>query len=570
MSYFANINPELLQLIPLTAKRVLEVGCGEAMLAAEYRRRNPKAEYVAIEAHGPAAERAAEKVDRLIQGDFEALTDDEIADQERFDAIVMGDVLEHMSDPDRVLGRLHGMLADDGYLILSVPNVAHWRALFELMHGRWPSEDAGLFDRTHLRFFTLQSLKDLFARTGFAMVKGKPRKFLLTQEQADKWIPALADLAERMGIARDDFVRRSSTLQYVVVAQKAERRAAEQITIRTAIFAPTLMETRTTLPAEYLDSVPGLISTTEVKAITLPKLAPGAPKIVVVQRVVPVSEARWIEWLAVAIRTGWVVISEWDDHPDLLTEIHGVAGETRWTSIALSHAVQTSTPALAALFRQRNPEVAAFPNAAFTLSPLPRRGDAPPKIFFGAANREGISQAVARSLSALLADHPEIEFEVVHDRAFFDALPTAAKTFHPTLPYDDYLRIMGKCDIALLPLEGKESELFKSDIKYVEAGSRGLAVIASPAVYGDTIRHDETGLIVPEIAGWAPALKRLIDEPDVRHKMAAAAWQEVRDHRMFADQVDQRHRWYIDLWRRRAELQQDLLARSPDLARLVM
>ena len=569
MTYFANINPELLQLIPLTARRVLEVGCGEAMLAAEYRRRNPKVEYVAIEAHGPAAEHAAQRVDRLIQGDFEALADIEISGNAPFDAIVMGDVLEHMSDPDRVLARLHGMLADDGYLILSVPNVAHWRTLFELMHGRWPSEDSGLFDRTHLRFFTLQSLNELFARTGFAMVKGKPRQFLLAKEQADKWIPALADLAERMGIARDDFVRRSSTLQYVLVAQKAERRPAEQINVRTAIFAPTIMEARTTLPAEYLDSVPELISTTETKAITLPKLALEAPKIVIVQRVVPVSEARWVEWLAATIRAGWLVVSEWDDHPGLLAEVHGVTTQSRWTSIALSHAVQTSTPALAALFRQHNPEVVAFPNAAFTLSPPPMPGEAPPRIFFGAANREGISQIVARSLAAVLSDHPEIEFEVVHDRAFFDALPTTAKTFHPTLPYHDYLQVMGDCDIALLPLEGKESELFKSDIKYVEAGSRGLAVIASPAVYGDTIRHDETGLIVPDIGGWAPALKRLIEEPQVRHRLAAAAWQDVRDRRMFADQIGQRHRWYADLWSRRAELQQKLVARRPDLGPLL-
>ena len=193
-----------------TAARVLETGCGEGALAAEYRRRNPRAKYVAIETHGPSARRAAGQVSRLIEGDFEAMDDAQIAELGSFDAIVMGDVLEHMTDPDHVLSRLHSLLADDGHLILGVPNVAHWSAFFHLMHGRWPSEDSGLFDRTHLRFFTLQSLKELLARTGFAMVKGLPRQFLLDKDKANIWIAALADLAQRVGLDREDFIRRTS------------------------------------------------------------------------------------------------------------------------------------------------------------------------------------------------------------------------------------------------------------------------------------------------------------------------------------------------------------------------
>lgn len=568
MTYFANVNPDLLRFIPLTAARVLEIGCGEGALAAEYRRRNPKAEYIAIETHGPSASRAAEHATRLIEGDFEAMDDAEIADLGRFDAIVMGDVLEHMADPDHVLSRLHVLLAADGHLILSVPNVAHWSALFHLMNGRWPSEDSGLFDRTHLRFFTLHSLKGLLARTGFAMVKGLPRQFLLDKDKASSWIPALADLAERMGLNREDFVRRASALQYVIVGQKADRPAQELMHLRTAVFAPAILEARTNLPADYLDSVPGLLSSKDLRTLNLPKLPAETPKIVIVQRHVPVNEARWMEWLIPTMRAGWVVVSEWDDHPDLIAEATGAERDAMWTTIRLAHAVQTSTDALAAAFRAENAEVAPFANAAFTLGPAPERKVTPPRVFFGAANREAFSTPVARSFAALLAAHPEIQFEVVHDRAFFEALPTASKTFHPTLPYADYLKVMESCDIALLPLEGRNSELFKSDIKYVEAGSRGLAVIASPATYGETIEHGVTGLIADDIDAWAPALLRLIDEPVLRHTLASDAWREVRDHRMFADQIGERHRWYADLWRRRKELQRDLLARNPELARL--
>jgi glycosyltransferase involved in cell wall biosynthesis len=231
-----------------------------------------------------------------------------------------------------------------------------------------------------------------------------------------------------------------------------------------------------------------------------------------------------------------------------------------------SHAVQTSTEALASVFRSRNPEVMAFSNAAFTLPPFPARRPGMPRIFFGAANREKISAAVARSLEPLLKKYPKVMFEVVHDRAFFEALPTRAKTFSPTLPYDDYLAAMARCDIALLPLEGTEGEGFKSDLKWVEAASRGLAVVASPCVYAESIRDGETGLIAESVADWAPALGRLIASPPLRRSIAQSAWQEVQAQRMFAYQANARRDWYLSLWARRAEIEADLLRRVPQLA----
>jgi len=197
------------------------------------------------------------------------------------------------------------------------------------------------------------------------------------------------------------------------------------------------------------------------------------------------------------------------------------------------------------------------------------RNDGTLRVFFGALNRERFSVPVARSLEALLRKYPEVSFEVVHDRAFFDALPTQAKTFHPTLPYDEYLATLETCDIALLPLEGLGGEAFKSDIKWIEAASRGLAVIASPCVYSASIQDGQTGLIAEALDDWSPALERLLAEPELRHSIARAAWTSVADDRMFAFQVETRRAWYASLWDRRAELQQSLIARTPALATLL-
>jgi hypothetical protein len=505
-------------------------------------------------------------MDRLLLGDFEAMDDDVVCGGKLFDLIVMGDVLEHMADADRVLARLNGLLADDGLLLVSVPNVAHWTALFHLINGRWPAQDSGLFDRTHLRFFTLQSLTEALGGAGLRLVKGKTRRFLLDSEMAEKWIPPLADLAEKMGVDRQGFLSRCSTLQYVVLAGKAERPAPMQIDLRAVTFAPTLMDARTRLPASYLNSVPDLVVTHVEKDLRLPTVPEQKPKIVIVQRHIPDSEEQWVNWLAYATRAGWVVVSEYDDHPDLIAAATNSDPGPKWRTIAYSHAVQTSTRQLAEAFRARNPEAMPFANAAFSLPPFPERGDGPARLFFGAANRQHFSVPVAQALKPVLDKYPEAHVEVVHDRAFFEALPTSAKSFHPTLPYDDYLAAMDRCDIALLPLEGREAERYKSDIKYVEAASRGLAVIASPAVYAETIRDGITGLIAPTLADWAPSVERLIGDANLRHRLARTAWEEVRDHRMFAYQVAARRDWYIDLWRRRDQLQARLVERLPLLA----
>lgn len=564
MTYFGNVNPELLEIVPLTARRVLELGCGEGVFAQAYRARNPRAYYAAIEIHGPSAAIAETRVDRLLQGDFEGMDDAEVTGGTLFDVIVMGDVLEHMSDPERVLARLKTLLSDDGYLALSVPNVAHWSALFHLINGRWPAQDSGLFDRTHLRFFTLQSLTEALHKAGFQRTKGRARRFLLDAAKAEQWIPPLADFAEKMGVNRQEFISRSSTLQYVVLAQKAEAPAADQIHVHALTVAPTLMDVRTRLPASYMGSSPDLLVTHVEKNFQLPSLPVAAPKIVIVQRNIPPSDESWAGWMAMAIRAGWVVVAEWDDHPDLIAKAINLDDtEGLWRPIRASHAVQTSTEALAAAFRVHNPEVKPFPNAAFSILPFPEARSGPLRIFFGAANRQHFSVPVAKALDAVIRKHRDIAFEVVHDRAFFDALPTSAKSFHPTLSYDDYLEVISRCDIALLPLEGSEAERFKSDVKYVEAASRGAAVIASPAVYADTIRDGVTGLIAASLTDWAPTLDRLIEDATLRRSIAHAAWEEIRDRRMFADQVEARRAWYWELWRRRAELQAALVERAP-------
>lgn len=74
-----------------------------------------------------------------------------------------GDVLEHLKDPLAALRRSVRTLRADGYIVASIPNVAHGDVRIALLNGTFPYTDVGLLDRTHLQLFTLASVRQLFA-----------------------------------------------------------------------------------------------------------------------------------------------------------------------------------------------------------------------------------------------------------------------------------------------------------------------------------------------------------------------------------------------------------------------
>jgi 2-polyprenyl-3-methyl-5-hydroxy-6-metoxy-1,4-benzoquinol methylase len=181
--------------------RVLDVGCATGYLAAELARRG--CAVVGVEADPAAAERARDHCDAVVVGDVEAAaTRTDAAAHAPFDIVLCADVLEHLRDPWDVLSWARTLLADDGRAVVSLPNIAHWTARRELLRGRFPQADHGLFDRTHLRFFTRTTAKDLAARAGFALLEEHPAAAPLPLES--RWA-ALARI-------RDPLVRRCPSL----------------------------------------------------------------------------------------------------------------------------------------------------------------------------------------------------------------------------------------------------------------------------------------------------------------------------------------------------------------------
>jgi 2-polyprenyl-3-methyl-5-hydroxy-6-metoxy-1,4-benzoquinol methylase len=162
--YYEFARPELLALIPGTARRVLDVGCGAGRLGEALKARQP-AEVLGVELVPAAAERARTRLDGVYVGDVEGWEPPTTAG--RFDCVVCGDVIEHLREPGRFLRRARGWLDPRGRLVASLPNARHHTVVRSLLEGNWTYEPAGLLDETHLSFFTRRDMIALFERAGF-------------------------------------------------------------------------------------------------------------------------------------------------------------------------------------------------------------------------------------------------------------------------------------------------------------------------------------------------------------------------------------------------------------------
>jgi hypothetical protein len=343
----------------------------------------------------------------------------------------------------------------------------------------------------------------------------------------------------------------------------------EPLHVEMVAFAPRLMDVRTRLPARGLRSDPELVVAYATAPYGPPRLPVDAPKVLVMQRqgAEPLETIRG--QLAHVVARGWLVVIEYDDHPGLVAEALGRPAEgVDLARFGYAHAVQTTTEPLARFFAGYNPQVRIFENAVFELAPFPA-GERPRRVFYGAVARGAFGVAVARSLAPVVAAFPEVAFEVLGDRAVFEALPTANKRFTDYLPYEAYLARMADCAVSLSPIEALPMREMKSDAKFLDAARAGVLTIASPLIYERTVVHGHNGLIARRLEDWAPLLTEALGRPDRRRAMARKAWEEVRAGRMFARQIPARRDWYRELWSRRAELDEALFARVPGLAEAV-
>ena len=206
-------NPDLLKLIPIKSTKLIEVGCSSGALAREYKRLSPNCHYIGIEIDSHYTELAKRYCDQSFTLDIENADDKFWVKHSDRDCWIFGDTLEHLKDPWIVLKKIRGVIPADGSVVVCIPNAQHWSLQVKLSIGDFRYQDSGLLDRTHLRWFTRQTMIEMFEQTGFHVEIVIPRIF--NEPNRELFIPAIERLASCSGADPKIAVSDALPLQYV-------------------------------------------------------------------------------------------------------------------------------------------------------------------------------------------------------------------------------------------------------------------------------------------------------------------------------------------------------------------
>lgn len=166
-SYYSNARLDLISLIERNSDEeihVLEVGCGTGSTLEAIKAAYPNAIVKGIEIVSEVAAEGAKKMD-IICGNIETM--DLPYENNYFDYVIFGDVIEHLTYPEIVLIRLKEYLRKGGCIISSIPNLMNAEVIYNLLRGNFTYQEAGIRDKTHLRFFTYSEIVNMFERCGY-------------------------------------------------------------------------------------------------------------------------------------------------------------------------------------------------------------------------------------------------------------------------------------------------------------------------------------------------------------------------------------------------------------------
>lgn len=194
---------------------ILEIGCGCGALMGYIKVIYPNAELHGIEMI-PEVARIASRMGDVLCCDVEKT--DFPWEDEYFDYVIMGDVLEHLMDPEKVLKGLRKYLKTGGYILVSMPNVQHFSVILPLLQNDvFPYSDSGILDRTHVKMYTGIEIRRLIERSGYEIEDMRGKTALWGPDETEAAM--IESLCSLMGKADNvSFL----TCQYLVKAVKRQ------------------------------------------------------------------------------------------------------------------------------------------------------------------------------------------------------------------------------------------------------------------------------------------------------------------------------------------------------------
>ena len=200
--------------------RVLDLGSGPAIVS-KYLHEKHGREVTCVDSDAEALESLSHSGLRTVLADLEGPVWLSALKAEGFDVVILADVLEHLREPGALLARIahSDLLTDDGMLVISVPNAAHESVVAELLLGDFKYSRTGILDSTHLRWFTLESLRRLLEQHGFVVCSVQRTTRTLEQTpSSDRAAQVPVELRRRARELNPD----SDTYQFIVRARRSD------------------------------------------------------------------------------------------------------------------------------------------------------------------------------------------------------------------------------------------------------------------------------------------------------------------------------------------------------------
>lgn len=203
---YVGLRREIWTRVPESADRILDVGASDGTLGAFLLEQKAGREVFGVEMDEGMAARAADRLTGVFQGDVESLDWGSVGGEGSFDCMIFADVLEHLVDPWSALRDAAARLSSGGRMVISLPNIRHvsaWWSIF--VAGTFPRRTRGVFDETHLRWFTPRDARALCNSAGlqvesidynfrfFDKVGGLVNRAVAMQRWM-KWVPGMRDV----------------------------------------------------------------------------------------------------------------------------------------------------------------------------------------------------------------------------------------------------------------------------------------------------------------------------------------------------------------------------------------
>lgn len=221
--YYDLVRDDLFPFIPPKTRSILDLGCGAGATLRALKDRGFA--YVAgVEVLPEQVAIAKMHADRVLLIDlnlvgFKSPTFFTWAFGRKFDVVLMADILEHLPFPGTLLNAVHGLLEDDGVIIISLPNSGWVDMVNKILNQDWTLMTNGHFDHTHMRFFCRENVRSLLQSAGYEILKLQPLK---SQEDAPKYVEGMSLKFNNWQVndITEDHLEQLMCYQWLCVAKK--------------------------------------------------------------------------------------------------------------------------------------------------------------------------------------------------------------------------------------------------------------------------------------------------------------------------------------------------------------